>query len=68
MEHLLPDWHIGLYINYNLSEPNLDKVVFNDIMHDDVQHTVTFDRNVVEQSFLHQNVQKIVFIAMNCLS
>ncbi len=48
MDYLLPDWPIGLYINYNLSEPKSLKVVFNDIMHDDVQHTVTFDRNVVE--------------------
>ncbi len=44
--------------------PNLSKVL-NAVIHIDGQHAVTVERNMAEQSFLHQNVQKILFNAMN---
>ncbi len=48
MEHLLADWQIGLHYKwpYIFLQWSLYKVVLNNIIHDNVQHIVTLDRNI----------------------
>ena len=41
-------WPTKVHTNYNLLSPNSCEVNLNDIIHGDVQHFVTFDREIEE--------------------
>ena len=65
MEHLLLVWlKQGFHINYNLSEPQCLQSCVK-CCYTYMYRSSTNIWNVVEKSYLHQSVKKILFIAMN---
>ncbi len=50
MEHFILDWPTEVH-NYNtiFDRPYLCEAILDDILHTNVQHFVTFDRNIAEK-------------------
>ncbi len=54
-----------MYIEGALLCKSFNIALMHSLIHINIQHFVTFDRSITELSFLHQNVSKLVFIAIN---